>query len=105
MSSRRRGQGYEREVAHDLAQELGIPFVRDLEQVRTAGRGDLITEPSFPFLIECKRRAKGFYSSAWMEQAETVAKIQNKLPVVIFRFDHQKSTVALPTYAVAALFG
>ena len=64
MSSRRCGQGYEREVAHDLEQELGIPFVRYLEQVRTTGRGDLITDPIFPFIVACKRRAKGFYSQA-----------------------------------------
>ena len=39
-----------------------------------------------------------------MEQAETAAKIQKKLPIVIVRFDHQKSQVALPIYAVAVLF-
>ena len=60
MSNRRRGQGCEREVAHDLEQELGIPFVRDLEQVRTAGLGDLITDPIFHLSSNANGERKAF---------------------------------------------
>jgi hypothetical protein len=105
MSNRSRGATYEREVAKELEAEIGFKFQRDLDQVRTAGRADLITDAEFPFVIECKRRKSGQYNPAWMGQAQTAATTQYKLPAVIFRFDYQKSQVAMPTYAVGAAFG
>ena len=105
MSNRSRGAHYEREVAKELQAELGFKFQRDLDQVRSAGHADLITDVDFPFVIECKRRKSGQYNPAWMGQAQTAASKQNKLPAVIFRFDYLKSQVAMPTYAVAAMFG
>ena len=105
MSNRSRGASYEREVAKELEAELGFPFQRDPDQVRTSGRADLITNVDFPFVIECKRRKSGQYNPAWMGQAQTAAVKQRKLPAVIFRFDYLKSQVAIPTYAVGELFG
>jgi hypothetical protein len=39
-----------------------------------------------------------------MKQAEKSAKRADKMPVVIFCFDWQKSVVALPTYVLGRLF-
>ena len=105
--SRNKGSAYEREIAAELFALTGISFKRDLEQVRAAEHGDLVpSDPAFPFVIECKRRASGTGCiDAWKDQASAAARAQGKLPAVVFRFDRLPTRVAVPFAAIAAAFG
>ena len=82
MKSRRKGATAEREVAAILADHLGVPVVRNLEQTRDGGH-DLL---GLPFAIEVKRKASG-YLSAWWDQ--TIEQAGDRLPVLVYRFDRQ----------------
>ena len=95
--SRNKGSAFEREVAQELFLQTGIRFARDLEQVRTAERGDLIADTAaWPFLIECKRRASGTACDpAWKQQADRAALAAGLMPCVIFRYDRQPTRVAV----------
>jgi N-dimethylarginine dimethylaminohydrolase len=53
--SRQRGATYEREVANEIFDMLGIRIKRNLKQYQQAEEGDLILGK---YLIECKRRKK-----------------------------------------------
>lgn len=99
--SRAKGAAYELEIARALFDRLGITFNRNLEQVRTAEQGDLLADdPAFPFLIECKRYAKGVTClTSWKAQAVTASRITGKQPAVVFRFDRQETRVAVPLSA------
>ena len=102
--SRNKGSAFEREIAQRLDALLGIKFVRNLEQVRTAAHGDLIADdPAFPFSIECKRYATGISClTAWKEQASKAAAMCGKTPAVIFKFDRRPVRVAIPFAAVCS---
>ena len=86
-NGRQIGASFERKIANMLYDELGITFKRDLEQYRETNHGDLVCyEMDFPFVIECKRRAKGTtYATEWWEQAVSAAKASGKLPVLIYQ--------------------
>ncbi len=105
--SRAKGASFERDVARALELELGIHFKRDLEQVRTEGRGDLVADdPGFPFLIECKRYATGINCKpAWKAQACKAADAARLIPAVVFKFDRQDMRVAVPLSAIEGYFG
>lgn len=106
MSNRDRGARYENECRDVIREELGIQLRRELRQYQEADRGDLVSDdPTWPFVIECKRRRAGSYSPAWMVQAVKAAKKSAKLPVVFYRFDRQQTWVAMPTNVAAACFG
>lgn len=96
--SRNKGAGFEREIAQKLDLLLGVKFVRNLEQVRTAAHGDLIADDAaFPFSIECKRMASGISClTAWKDQASKAAAMCGKIPAVVFKFDRQPIRVAVP---------
>jgi len=101
--SRNKGRGYEYEIAAELFQQLGINFVRELQQTRQAHLGDLVTtDCDFPFVIECKRYKSGV-SPAWWDQVCTAAAIADKLPVLFYRLDHQKTRVRMPVQALTYL--
>jgi Holliday junction resolvase len=106
-NSRNKGAGFERDIASELFLLTGIKFSRDLEQVRDAGRGDLVADdPQWPFTIECKRRASGSLPSwDWIEQASTAAECAGKIPAVVFRFDRQRTRVMVPFLAFQAAYG
>lgn len=99
--SRNKGAAFERHIAQELLDRLGITFKRDLEQYRAADHGDLIPDdPAFPFVIECKRYATGTTCvAAWKAQAVAAARAGSKRPAVIFRFDRQDTRVAVPLSA------
>lgn len=100
-ASRRKGHAFERHVAQELLDRLGISFRRDLDQYRAAEHGDLIPDdPAFPFVIECKRYAAGTTCLAsWKAQAVAAARAADKRAAVIFRFDRQETRVAVPLSA------
>lgn len=105
MDSRDKGRSYEYEVSSELFDHLGIRFRRDLDQYRQSGRGDLVTEEHFPFLIECKRYKQGPFRPSWMRQAEAAAKPDGKVPVVVFRFNYGLSQVAMRAGDLCIVFG
>lgn len=89
-NSRNKGASFEREVANELFLLTGINLKRDLDQYRASDLGDLICDdPTFPFVLECKRYAGGGFQSAWWAQAYKAALAANKRAAVIYRFDRQ----------------
>lgn len=80
----------------------GITFVRDLEQYRTSGRGDLIpSDPKFPFLLELKHYSTGTgCKPEWKNQASHAAKAAGLIPCVIWKFNHRPIRCALPLSAL-----
>ncbi len=99
--SRNKGAAFERHVAQELLDRLGVTFRRDLDQYRAAEHGDLIPDdPAFPFVIECKRYATGNVCvPAWKAQAAAAARAADKRPAVIFKFDRQDTRVSVPLSA------
>lgn len=105
--SRSKGRGYEYEIANELFQQLGLNFVRELDQTREKHLGDLRTEDcNFPFVIECKRYKSGV-SGDWWDQVCTAASIagNGKMPMLFYRLDRQKTRVRLPVAALVGLAG
>jgi hypothetical protein len=101
--SRNKGRGYEYEIANELFQQLGINFVRELDQTREKHLGDLRTEDcNFPFVIECKRYKSGV-SGDWWDQVCTAAAIADKMPMLCYRLDRQKTRVRMPVQALTLL--
>lgn len=107
VNGRQKGASFERDCARLLFEELGLDFKRDLEQYRTSLHGDLVcSDPTFPFVIECKRYASGkYFRPAWFVQAQEAAEAANKFPALIYKFDRQDIRVALELRALAASFG
>jgi hypothetical protein len=105
--SRNKGRGYEYEIANELFQQLGLNFVRELDQTREKHLGDLRTEDcNFPFVIECKRYKSGV-SGDWWDQVCTAASIagNGKMPMLFYRLDRMKTRVRLPVTAIVGLAG
>jgi len=100
--SRNKGAAFEREVAAELFQLTGISFSRNLEQVRTADHGDLIADdPAWPFLIECKRMARGHAClPSWQSQASKAAILTGQHPAVVYRFDRRPIRVSVTMRAI-----
>ena len=95
---RQKGAAFERDIARELDAELGIAFRRDLIQYQERGRGDLVRadgEP-FPFVIECKRYAKGPIRPEWWRQACDAARIAGAMPALVCRFDRGPVIVRIP---------
>lgn len=90
INSRNKGTVFERQVAKALMLETGIAFKRDLDQYRERDRGDLIADAEeWPFLIECKAYAAGTdCKPKWWLQATAAAANADKLPCVIYKFNH-----------------
>lgn len=88
-NGRAKGSSAEREVAKILFSELGLTFKRDLEQYRSADRGDLLCdEMDFPATIEVKRYAKGVQARpAWWDQVCKAATAAGKWPLLVYRYD------------------
>ena len=95
---RLKGAQFERQIAGILHDLMGVTFRRDLEQYRTAERGDLIADDEdFPFVIECKRYGSGSTAKAsWWDQACIAAKAQAKWPALVYRFDRCDTRVRVP---------
>ncbi len=101
--SRNKGRGYEYEIANELYDQLGLNFIRELDQTREKHLGDLRTEDcNFPFVIECKRYKSGV-SGEWWDQVCTAAAIADKMPILFYRLDRQKTRVRMPVQAMTYL--
>jgi Holliday junction resolvase len=101
--AKQRGEGFEREIGHALFDELGITFVRELEQVRTAGLSDLIPDDEkFPFALELKRRRSGvgIPKGAWQQSTEASDVDAGIYPAVIYRYDNRKARCVVPYSAI-----
>ena len=101
-----RGKIFERKIAQMLFNELGITFVRELEQVRKSGLSDLIPDDeNFPFALELKKRRKGVKipDSAW-EQAVEASDIDRGIyPAVIYGYDRYAPRALVPFSAIAEM--
>ena len=105
LKSRNKGKGYEYEIARELYDQLGITFVRELDQTREKHLGDLVTNDcDFPFVLECKRRKSGV-DSAWWDQVCAAAEYAggDKMPALFYRLDRQKTRVRVPVQALTYL--
>lgn len=102
--AKNRGSSFELDMARQLFDELGITFKRNLEQVRTAGLGDLVPDDaSFPFSLELKRRRSGtgIPPGAWAQSIEASDVQSGIYPAVIYRYDHRKPRCVVPYAAIA----
>lgn len=97
VNGRQKGASFERTICHALQDDLNVKAAkRDLEQYRSADRGDiLIDDNSFPYVIECKRYKKGSWSQSWWDQVDKAAKAVNKEPVLVYKFDRQPIRVVM----------
>ena len=89
-NSRVKGASWERQLAKMVYEELGIEVKRDLEQYRSADRGDLIGLDGWT--IEAKRYAKnvgGNFKPEWWKQVTTAANANGTQPVLIYKYDRQ----------------
>ncbi len=99
VNGRNKGASFEREVANYLKLHLSLQDVkRDIEQYRTADRGDLLGIDGWT--IECKRYKRpqssvGIYRKEWWEQVVKASEKAKNKPVLIFKFDHQPIRCAL----------
>jgi N-dimethylarginine dimethylaminohydrolase len=98
--SRTRGATYEREVANEIFDMLGIRIKRNLKQYQQSEEGDLILGQ---FLIECKRRKK-IAVHEFMEQADKACE-PGQTPVVIMRADGKKSLAMMHLPDLLKLLG
>ena len=98
--SRQRGATYEREVANEIFDILGVKIKRNLKQYQEREEGDLLLGD---YLIECKRRRKiAVYE--FMEQADLACE-PNQTPVVIMRADGKKSLAVMHLPDLLKLLG
>jgi len=98
--SRTKGSAFERTVARELFDRLGLTFSRDLRQYQRSDLGDLLCEDeAFPFLIECKHKTRPALPE-WRRQAVTAATAQGKTPVVIYRITGRPIRVSAPLSAI-----
>ena len=98
--SRQRGATYEREVANEIFDMLGIRIKRNLKQYQQSEEGDLILGK---YLIECKRRRK-IAVHEFMEQADKACE-PGQTPLVIMRADGKKSLAMMHLPDLLALLG
>jgi len=105
VNSRAKGSSAEREVAAILFNELGLTFKRDLEQYRSADRGDLLcADMDFPAVIEVKRFAKGVQARpAWWDQVCKAARAADTWPLLVYRYDRQDWRWRMPAAVLVAM--
>ncbi len=103
VNSRNKGAAYERTIAQQLFDQLGIKFKRDLRQYQEAGFADLIADdPYFPFSLELKRYKDGPTngSPSWWQQVEVAAEREGKIPCLIYKYDRKPDRCVMPLSAI-----
>jgi len=94
-------------MVHAFEALLGMKFKRDIEQFRQADLGDLLCDDKdFPFIIECKRYAKGTgVQPSWLRQARKAAQAAKKHWAVVYQYDRKPVRVAISLAALADAMG
>lgn len=102
-------KNFERKICQEFALMFGMnmTFKRDIEQYRQSDLGDVLcSDPHWPWIIECKRYAKGNGPQpAWIKQAQKAAQEANKLWAVVYQYDRRPVRVAVPLAALATAMG
>lgn len=80
--SRDKGAAFEREVAKLHTEALGVPCKRNLEEVRSGNRGDIVV-PGVPLSIQCKVGVRPPIYEA-LDEAVAAAR-EGDVPVAIIR--------------------
>lgn len=116
MSSKQKGNTYERKTAKVLGDWWGYEFYRTPSSGGLHGwssdlnvAGDIVTSPEseFPFVVECKNRESGGWTlesivldkhdiKNWWEQCVQDARRVNKTPVLVFTRNRAEDFVMMP---------
>jgi hypothetical protein len=101
VDSRNKGAAFERHIArllNEFFKNNNIEFKckRNLEQYQEKELGDL----NIPnHVIECKRYASGnWYKDSWWQQV--VASAEGKIPVLVWKYNHQPIRVCIPRHVL-----
>ena len=104
-----KGKAFERKICHEFTLLFGMSmkFKRDIEQFRQSDLGDIIcSDPEWPFIVECKRYAKGNGPQpAWIRQAQKAADTAKKHWAVVYQYDRKPVRVAVSLAALADAMG
>ena len=97
--ARKKGHDFEREVAHLLTEETGIPFKRGLGQARAGGSE--YPDVHSPLLenvhIECKRQVRCNIKEAIRQgKGDIKSSLKDKSLVVITKDDREEMLVTMP---------
>ena len=101
INSRTKGASYERTIVSSLNEffeknNFDFSCKRNLDQYQTKGMCD-IAIPNHA--IECKHHKQGnWYKQEWWDQVCESA--QDRIPVLIFKFNRIPTRVAIPLYAI-----
>jgi len=87
---RRKGAGFEREVANYLTDNLGFVVRRQLGQARDGGDDIRIHR----YRIECKRR-QSIAVMSWLEQCKAACSLATDVPIVVARADGEEAIAIL----------
>ena len=100
-NGRAKGAQFEREVVNVFRDWLGDEATqglrRNLTQYQVADEGDLKLGP---FLIECKRYAKGDIHQQWWWEQILKAAGEKYIPLLIYRFDRRPIRMVFPLHVV-----
>ena len=109
VDGNKKGKNFERKMCQDFTLLFGMSmtFKRDIEQYRQGDLGDIIcSDPEFPFIVECKRYAKGNGPQpAWIRQAQKAADEAKKHWAVVYQYDRKPVRVAVSLAALADAMG
>ena len=109
VDGNKKGKTFERKICQDFTLLFGMSmtFKRDIEQYRQGDLGDVIcSDPEFPFIVECKRYAKGNGPQpAWIRQAQKAADQAKKHWAVVYQYDRKPVRVAVSLAALADAMG
>jgi len=98
--SRTKGASFERRVAGELHDRLGITFRRNLSQYQEGNLGDLTPDSDeFPFLIECKHCTRPAIPE-WWRQTYAAALAAGKRPCLVYRITGKPIRVVVTARAV-----
>lgn len=109
VNGNNKGKAFERKICHEFTLLFGMSmkFKRDIEQFRQSDLGDIIcSDPEWPFIVECKRYAKGNGPQpAWIRQAQRAADTAKKHWAVVYQYDRKPVRVAVSLAALADAMG
>lgn len=106
-SQRAKGAAFERWVANELTEALGLdtPLRRNLDQYQVADCSDLVLPP---FQIECKRYAVNgsgtWFRDDWWEQVCRSVE-DGFMPALCFKYDRHPVRWVLPVVALNEAWG